>query len=991
MEKCGFCQHQAESRVELDNHLLNFHSPHTRTFVCLCGEVFEREEQLTFHRYHRCSELVTPPPPPVNSSDSEKRKKRKKRANHVTAFSQHLRSGFAFTYRLADGSAPPMDTDPFEPLELDGEENNLDPLHMAPRAVGEIEQQVQKGLLESNLKIHLTSVVWFQRAAPSAANAEDDDAPLENIWFPTAGRSFIVQNMETFHGHYQAEMSRMVQMVHDFTENGSGWRLRYHVGVAYDLAKYKPIGGGSYIPTPSSIVRKKAVINLPNLHDENCLVYAIALGLFIHYENPDTRRPRRVVDIPGKYLDQVPVDGLRSPYFVQELTILEKRDSRLALNCFTLHVDDGVKDIIPIRISEHNYQDDKIMINLLLLYDGKGRYHYTLISSFDRLMFGATKKKSTGKMCVNCQHTVHGVNRLERFQEHVLQCKGPPTLGRLAFPSGPIKFNRVATQNRKGFCVYADFESALSKSAPPEAPTTQPPPPQAQAQQQFKNITHKTAAFQTLIQDFAFPSFVVGDPDAADDPMAPVFTDLDLIGGGGGRVGGPSLAKAPSASGTQQILQHHSLLAYTLVVISPKPKYDVVYSFSDTGEDKVKERLVHDLYCIKSMIEDYYGDHVESAISMKPLTAQQEAEHQAATECYICKLPFLDFEKAGVSRDKYFKLRRQHMVQSRNPHDTDTYVPLALTKGIKVHDHDHDSGKYRGPCHSLCNLQLKNLIKTPILFHNGSRYDYHLLLTTLAAKSEKLEKKNIEVIGKTMETFTSLAWENFEFKDSYNFLQTSLDKMVTNLKTKTESGVPPCKVFRHTLQHFAKMYPEVDETTRENLLLRKGVMCYEHLVDAKVLLQTRLPPRGAFASVLRGGETVSLEDYQHACTVWDTFKMRSMRDYLDLYCMLDTLLLADCFEEFRDISMTTYNLDPVHFYTAPSLAWAAALLTTGVQLEVISEVEMLTFLNQGLVGGYSAVHHQYCLANNPSMQTSYDPSEPTSTCICLDANNLYGW
>ena len=77
MEKCGFCQHQAESRVELDNHLLNFHSPHTRTFVCLCGEVFEREEQLTFHRYHRCSELVVTPPA-VNSSDSEKKKKEKK-------------------------------------------------------------------------------------------------------------------------------------------------------------------------------------------------------------------------------------------------------------------------------------------------------------------------------------------------------------------------------------------------------------------------------------------------------------------------------------------------------------------------------------------------------------------------------------------------------------------------------------------------------------------------------------------------------------------------------------------------------------------------------------------------------------------------------------------------------------------------------------------------------------------------------------------------
>merc|ERR1711973_305996 len=919
------------------------------------------------------------------------KKTRKKRNNHVTAFSQHLRSGFAFTYRLPDGSSPPSDTDPFEPLALEGEDNNVDPLHMASRAEGEISAAVQQALLESagNLKIHLTSVVWFQRPVNANAAAEsddenddvDDDPPLlQNICFPTAGRSFIVQNMEIFRGHYAAEMARMVNLIHDFQENGSGWRLRYHVGVAYDLALYKPIGGGSYIPTPKVLTKKRAVINLVNLHDEKCLVYAIALALYIH-EHPLAPKPRRVGNIPSKYIDQVPVEGLKSPYYVQELTVLEQRDPRLALNCFSLHADDGVKDIVPIRISEHNYQTGKIMVNLLLLYDGRGRYHYTLITNFDRLMCGATGRKSTAKMCVNCQHTMHGSNRWQRFQEHVLHCKGPLTLGRLTFPKGPIQFNRTATKNRKGFVVYADFESVLSPSPPPPAPHKAP-------------ISHKTAQFQTLIQEFAFPDYCVPSSTSA---HLPEFTDLgDVVMnvreglGGCAQVSGASLAKPQEASGTQQVLSHHSLLAYTLVVISPKPKYDVVYSFSDIGEDKVKERLVHDLYCIKTMIEDYYDDHVESAIGMKPLTPQQEADHRAATHCYVCELPFLDFAKAGVSFEKYSRLRSQHLVQSNNPHDTDTYVPLALTKGRKVRDHDHDTGMYRGPAHSLCNLHLKNLIKTPVLFHNGSRYDNHILLTTLAAQSEKLEKKNIEVIGKTMERFTTLAWENFEFKDSYQFLQTSLDKMVANLKTQVRGQMPPCKVFKHTLQHFANVYPEVDQTTREQLLLRKGVMCYEHLSNAKVLLETRLPPRQAFASVLRGGETVSLEDYQHACTVWDTFQMKSMRDYLDLYCTLDTMLLADCFEQFRDMSMTHYTLDPVHFATAPSLAWQAALLTTGVQLEVIKDVEMLTFLNRGLLGGYSAVHWPYALANNPGA-ASYDDSQPTSTCVCLDANNLYGW
>ena len=63
---------------------------------------------------------------------------------------------------------------------------------------------------------------------------------------------------------------------------------------------------------------------------------------------------------------------------------------------------------------------------------------------------------------------------------------------------------------------------------------------------------------------------------------------------------------------------------------------------------------------------------------------------------------------------------------------------------------------------SSCNLQLKNVIKTPVFFHNGSKYDYHLLLTTQAEESERLKKKSVEVIGKTMERFTTLLWENFE-------------------------------------------------------------------------------------------------------------------------------------------------------------------------------------------------------------------------------------
>lgn len=218
--------------------------------------------------------------------------------------------------------------------------------------------------------------------------------------------------------------------------------------------------------------------------------------------------------------------------------------------------------------------------------------------------------------------------------------------------------------------------------------------------------------------------------------------------------------------------------------------------------------------------------------------------------------------------------------------------------------------------------------------------------------------------------------------------------MVSNVKTKINEQNPAEKVFKHTLNYFRNVYPShrgfPSDKEKERLLLRKGVMCYEYITDPHIMLETSLPPREAFTSQLRGGEEISLEDYQHAVEVWNAFHMKNMRDYLNLYCILDTLLLADSFEEFRELSMLHYTLDPVHYHTAPSLAWAAALLTTKVELEIIKDVEMLNFLDRGLIGGYSAVHHQYSTANNPGMH-DYDEKRPVRTICCLDANNLYGY
>ena len=76
----------------------------------------------------------------------------------------------------------------------------------------------------------------------------------------------------------------------------------------------------------------------------------------------------------------------------------------------------------------------------------------------------------------------------------------------------------------------------------------------------------------------------------------------------------------------------------------------------------------------------------------------------------------------------------------------------------------------------------------------------------------------------------------------------------------------------------------------------------------------------------------------------DRVKIKNVEEYQDFYVQSDTLLLADIFENFRNICLQIYELDPFNFLTAPRLSWQATLKKTKVKLDSLTNIDMLLLM-----------------------------------------------
>ena len=374
---------------------------------------------------------------------------------------------------------------------------------------------------------------------------------------------------------------------------------------------------------------------------------------------------------------------------------------------------------------------------------------------------------------------------------------------------------------------------------------------------------------------------------------------------------------------------------------------------------------------------------------MIPLTKEEEDNYNKENICYICKK---DFNNDG-----------------------------------KVRDHCHFTGKYRGAAHNTCNLRYKIPKNIPVIFHNGSTYDYHFIIKELACESDG----NFECLGENTEkyiTFSVLIKKKtdnkniditykIKFIDSFRFMATSLSKLVDNLTDNIHNDkCIKCKsnlcfvraineklIFKcidcekehenefnkELLERLANTYKFChNDLNKFIMLLRKGVYPYEYIDGWDKFNEKIIPSKESFYSNLTL-EDITKTDYAHANNVFKKININNLGEYHDLYVRSDTLLLADVFENFRQSCLKNYELDPAHFVSLPGLAWQACLKKTNVELELLTDYDMLLMVEEGIRGGIYNAMQRYAKANNKYMK-DYDKKKNPSYVQYLDANNLYG-
>ena len=234
----------------------------------------------------------------------------------------------------------------------------------------------------------------------------------------------------------------------------SGWQIDSINAVNLNIAKYNAIRRASYIPTPSAIEVKKAVVNVRN-KDQNCFLLSILAFKFPN-KNGNVSKAR----VYKKYLDTLNYKDFEMPMAVDDIDRFEKKNG-LVINVYSCN-EDG-REICPRRISKRRSND---AINLLMLENGNG-YHYVLIKNLNGLLGKGGTGTQPKEFCPYCCWGFDKRSLKEgQMEEHMAKCftYGGTKVNMPEIGKNILEYTKYYKQQIAPFFIYADFESIMKRN-----------------------------------------------------------------------------------------------------------------------------------------------------------------------------------------------------------------------------------------------------------------------------------------------------------------------------------------------------------------------------------------------------------------------------------------------------------------------------------------------------------------------------------------------
>ena len=278
-----------------------------------------------------------------------------------------------------------------------------------------------------------------------------------------------------------------------------------------------------------------------------------------------------------------------------------------------------------------------------------------------------------------------------------------------------------------------------------------------------------------------------------------------------------------------------------------------------------------------------------------------------------------------------------------------------------VRDHCHLTGRFRGLAHNNCNLNTRKAHTSfvPIIFHNFSGYDWHLIFEKLVniATKKNIKINENDIIAKSSENYISLKIGCLKFLDSYRFLNASLDKLSMTLSS----------------------FPSLDANGMEDdLFKRKLAYPYEKGNNIESYYKPLKLGREDYFSTLKQSYP-DFEEIIRTQAIIVKNKIINLKEITMLYLKNDVLLLTDIFQNYIDTCKKAYGINPLYSYSTPSFTWKAGLKMSGVKLDYITDDKLRLLLENNMRGGPSA-----CMGNRYVKKGE-------RKIVYEDVNNLYGW